>query len=100
MGERMMSEWLLQRLFFLWVTLSMLLCAVLFLPWFLPRETVCGLMGRWAMTGKGWKHTVGKAGSAAFDATIHTVESCVTIYGMERDARRVLYVRGELDGAE
>lgn len=100
MGERMISAWVLQRLFFLWVTFSMLLCAVLFLPWFLPRETVCGMMGRWKMTETGWKRAAGEKLSVLFDRTIHRAESCITVYGMEREARRILYVRGELDGLE
>lgn len=98
--ERSLSAWVLQRLFFLWVTFSIVLCALLFLPWFLPRETVCGLMGRWLMTGRGWQRAVARPLVRIFDATIHRVESCVTVYGMERNARRVLYVRGELGGLE
>ena len=87
------------QLFFLWVTLSMVLCALLFLPWFLPRETVCGLMGRWQMTGHGWRWKIGNAGALFFNAVLHTDpdEDCAIIYQMEDAARRELYRKGELD---
>ena len=42
-----MKRWFKQRLCFWWVTASMVLCSILFFPWFLPRETVSGLAGRW-----------------------------------------------------
>lgn len=100
MDRLSVSGWLLSRLFFLWVTLSMVLAALLFLPWFLPRETVCGMMGRWAATETGWKAAAGRQAARVFDATIHRVESCDDVYRMERRARRALYVRGELDGLE
>lgn len=87
-----------RRLFFLWVTFSMMLCVLVFLPWFLPRETFCGLLGRWKATEAGWKKAVGHAGVAFFDWCLHCdEEDCVTIFRMEEEARRLLYVRGELD---
>jgi hypothetical protein len=78
----------------------MMLCALVFLPWFLPRETVCGLAGRWAATEGGWKRGLGRRLAWAFDRTIHGAEPCGQVYEMERAARVALYVRGELAGLE
>ena len=106
MGSKRVSgvSWFKQRAFFLWVTFSMTLCAVLFLPWFLPRETVSGLMGRWSLRIYGTRRQVGRAVSRFLDGVIHpvvgTTETCVQIHRMERAARKLLYVEGETDGCE
>jgi hypothetical protein len=97
----MASRWLLQRLFFLWVTFSMIMCVVIFLPWFLPRETVCGLLGRWKDSVWRWQRALGTAGCWLFDRILHTdEEDCGTIARMEATARQVLYRRGETAGCE
>lgn len=90
--------WVRRRLFFLWVTLSMVLCAILFFPWFLPRETVCGLMGRWQSTARGARGWVGDAGARFFNSVLHTDpdEGCNAIWQMEEAARRELYRPEEL----
>lgn len=37
-----------RQLFTVYVAANMALCAVLFVAWALPRETISGLVGRWA----------------------------------------------------
>lgn len=91
--------WIKRRLFYLWVTFSMSLCAALFWPWAYPRETVSGLMGRWAC-GRGFRRRVGRRVGDVIDGYIHpyvgTDETCIEIYQMEREARRVLYPDGKI----
>ena len=43
-----------RQAFVVYVAMNMALCAVLFVPWALPRETISGLIGRWAQ-GSGKK---------------------------------------------
>ena len=40
------------QVFTVYVATNMMVCALLFAPWALPRETVSGLLGRWKC-GKG-----------------------------------------------
>lgn len=70
----------------------MFLCAVLFAPWALSRETISGLLGRWTETETGWKHLVGRAAGRVVDL-IHFWETdhCAEIYKCEKAARRALY---------
>jgi len=82
-----------RQLFFLSVSISILICSILFFPWFRPRETVCGIMGRWETRERGWKRIFGRLGAAFFDATIHNDnEKCHVIYEMEEAARGQLYI--------
>jgi hypothetical protein len=88
-----------RRLYFLWVTLSIVTCAVVFLPWFLPRETTSGLMGRWYMTETGRKHGFACWLAPWLDRLFHgpmKVETCVEVYRLEQAAREATYLRGEL----
>jgi hypothetical protein len=96
---RIMLKWLKQRGYFLWITFSMVLCAILFLPWFLPRETTSGLIGRWHEREVGWKHRFALRAAPWLDERFHApfgIESCVDIYRLEEASREALYLRGEL----
>jgi hypothetical protein len=78
--------------FVLYVATNMAVCAVVFAPWALPRETVSGLLGRWKRHGKGWKRMFGKGAAVAVDAIYFWEPNhCVEVYHCEAEARRVLY---------
>lgn len=94
-----MGDFLRRRAYYLWVTLSMALCAVVFLPWFLPRETTSGLIGRWVAQENDWRHVFALRVAPWIDWLFHEpfgIESCLLIYDREEAARRALYIRGEL----
>jgi hypothetical protein len=78
--------------FVLYVSLNMLVCAVVFLPWVLPRETISGLLGRWLITQGGWKLKFARVAVMIVDR-IYFWESnhCVEVYLVEHEARRTLY---------
>lgn len=69
---------------------NQLLAAVLFFPWIKPRETVCGLMGRWA-AGTGRKARFAQQVGPALERAFHKHETCDEIYRKEEAARGVLY---------
>lgn len=70
----------------------MLACALLFLPWALPRETISGLLGRWRVTGSGLRWWFGYAAGGVVDALFRwEPDHCVQVYLQERDARKVMY---------
>lgn len=70
----------------------MMLCAILFAPFALPRETISGLLGRWEVTKHGAKHWVGRIGSAIVDRIYFwEPDHCVEVYLCEVEARAVLY---------
>lgn len=82
----------LSRVFVLYIVLNMALCAVVFLPWALPRETISGLLGRWISTERGWKRFVGLLLGAIADAIYWWEPNhCVEVYKCEHQAREVLY---------
>jgi len=88
-----------RRLYYVWITASIAGAAVFFFPWFLPRETISGLMGRWSVTERGLRARVALRTVPLIDAIFHRpfgMEDCVRIYELEEAARRALYVRGEL----
>lgn len=78
--------------FVVYVATNMAVCAFVFAPWALPRETVSGLLGRWKIHGTGWKRAFAKC-AAVFVDRIYFWEPnhCVEVYLCERDARLVLY---------
>ncbi|MGE4340361.1 MAG: hypothetical protein AB7E55_31085 [Pigmentiphaga sp.] len=78
--------------FNLYVSANMLLCAVLFAPWALPRETVSGILGRWLVTDPGRKGRIARVLAAAVD-TVYFWEPnhCVEVYRVEKSAREILY---------
>lgn len=78
----------------------MVLCAVAFFPWFLPRETTSGLIGRWQLTENGWKGKLARKIAPWLDRYFHDpwgTEQCHVIFELEDAARTVLYFKGELD---
>lgn len=76
------------------VALNMLVCAVVFAPWAEPRETVSGLVARWATREIGWKQTFGIVASAAVDALYFWErDHCYVRYLRETNARLDLYPR-------
>ena len=82
----------LARVFVVYIVINMALCAVMFLPWALPRETISGLLGRWISTERGWKRVVGQLFGVIADRIYwwepnHVVE----VYKCEHRAREVLY---------
>lgn len=82
----------LSRVFVVYIVLNMALCAVVFLPWSLPRETISGLLGRWISTERGWKRVVGLVFGAVADYIYFWEPAhCVEVYKCEHRAREVLY---------
>lgn len=78
--------------FVVYVAGNMALCAILFAPWALPRESISGLLGRWELTEAGMKQRCGAAISAVVDK-VHFWEPnhCNEVYWIEEKARAVLY---------
>lgn len=72
------------------VALNILICAIVFAPWVRPRETVSGLLGRWAANEAGWKRGLGRRGALLVD-WIYAWEPdhCQLAYTLERDARKL-----------
>lgn len=82
----------LSRVFVVYIVLNMALCAVVFLPWALPRETISGLLGRWISTERGWKRVTGLLLGAIADRIYWWEPAhCVEVYKCEHRAREVLY---------
>lgn len=70
----------------------MALCAVLFAPWALPRETISGILGRWKVEEKRTKRKVaGVVGCVVDTIYFWEPDHCVEIYKCERRAREILY---------
>jgi hypothetical protein len=82
----------LARVFVLYIVINMALCAIAFLPWALPRETISGLLGRWISTERGWKRIAGLLMGALADRIYFWEPNhCVEVYRCEHRAREVLY---------
>lgn len=80
------------QVFSLYVATNMMVCAVLFFPWALPRETVSGLLGRWKTTHAGWRRSFGRIAALLADGIYFWEPNhCVAVYLCEDDARKVLY---------
>lgn len=78
-------------LFVVYVATNMMVCALLFAPWALPRETVSGLLGRWKC-GKGWKRKFAVVASWIVDRIYFwEPDHCVMVFRCEAQARTVLY---------
>lgn len=80
------------RSFVLYVNLNILACSILFIAWAKPRETISGLMGRWATTEEGWKR--GFAGAAAWMIDClywWDRDHCRENARQEAEARKALY---------
>lgn len=80
------------QLFVLYVATNMAVCAIVFMPWALPRETVSGLLGRWELSETNWKRHVGVVGSAIVDRIYFwEPDHCTAVYLIEAEARVLLY---------
>jgi hypothetical protein len=89
---RRVARQALCQLFVLYVAANMALCAIVFAPWALPRETVSGLLGRWKVRKTGWRRRFAVAASWVVDRIYFWEPNhCVAVYLCEHDARAVLY---------
>ena len=77
-------------IYVIYLTLNMLLCALLFFPWALPRETVSGLTGRWLTDGKKWQIACASFFVKPIDWA-HEPGHCIDTYLREQAMRAVLY---------
>lgn len=83
---------MIRQAFVLYVATNMAVCAVLFLPWAQPRETVSGLLGRWCLTEVGWKQRFGCRGARLVDRIYWwEADHCRQVFLVEHQARMVLY---------
>lgn len=82
----------MSALFVVYLGCNMLLCALLFAPWAMPRETISGLMGRWATHESGRRGRFARMMAAMIDF-IHFWEPdhCRLTYRLETEAREKLY---------
>lgn len=80
------------RAFVVYVNCNMLVCSIVFVAWALPRETVSGLLGRWALTEQGWKRHFAIPGAWLVDRIYFWEPGhCRAVYRLEQEARGVLY---------
>ena len=80
------------QVFTVYVASNMAVCALVFAPWALPRETVSGLLGRWKYGHRGVKKSFARAASWVVDRIYFWEPNhCVEVYLCEREARKVLY---------
>lgn len=80
------------QLFVVYVAANMAVCALVFVFWALPRETISGLLGRWELTETGWRRGVGLALSSVVDLIYFWEPNhCAEVFRAEAEARAVLY---------
>ena len=90
--EKPLGNRLLCQVFVVYVATNMVLCAVVFAPWALPRETISGLLGRWELGPERWKRLVGIALSSMIDRIYFwEPDHCAAVFACEQEARLVLY---------
>lgn len=78
--------------FTLYVATNMSVCAIVFMPWAKPRETVSGLLGRWRDTESGWKRAFALRACPVVDWLYWwDADHCREVFRLENDARRILY---------
>jgi hypothetical protein len=78
--------------FNIYVACNMLVCSIVFAPWALPRETVSGLLGRWASTERGLKRRFGMCAGSVVDVIYFWEPNhCYETFKIERKAREILY---------
>lgn len=76
----------------LYVASNMLVAAIVFLPWAMPRETISGVLGRWKLTEHGLRGHVGRFLSWFVDRLYWwDYNHCEEVYRVEQEAREVLY---------
>ena len=89
---RKISARVLKQSFMVYVAANMAVCAVVFAPWALPRETISGLLGRWKSGHKGLRKSFAKRAAWVVDRIYFWEPNhCVEVYRCELDARKVLY---------
>lgn len=83
---------LLCQSFMMYVAVNMMLCALIFAPWALPRETISGLLGRWKSRTHGKRRGFALVAAAVVDAIYFWEPNhCVEVFRCEHQARMVLY---------
>ena len=85
-----MAKLILGRVFVLYVAANMALCAVLFVAWALPRETISGLIGRCAQCS-GMRGALGRYASKVVDLIYFWEPNhCHVTAEQEAEARKAL----------
>jgi hypothetical protein len=78
--------------FTLYVATNMSVCAIIFMPWAKPRETISGLLGRWRDTETGWKQRFAARACPVVDFLYWwDKDHCREVFRVEHEARLVLY---------
>ena len=78
--------------FTIYVAANMSVCAIVFIPWAKPRETVSGLLGRWRETEMGWKARFAEVACPIVDRLYWWDKNhCAEVFRLEHEAREVLY---------
>src|SRR5690606_2682249 len=80
-----------RQVFVLYLVVNMALCAVLFVPWALPRETISGLIGRWVQ-GAGKKAAFARYAAKVIDRIYFWEPNhCQVTAEQEAEARKALH---------
>lgn len=70
------------------IGVNTLVCALVFAPWVLPRETVSGLLGRWSATGEPWQRALAEPAGRLVDMVCWwDPNHCSHTYECERQLR-------------
>lgn len=80
-----------ERFFRVFVALNQLTCSIVFFPVCRTRETICGLVGRYADTDRTWRGGVARRIAPHLEERFHKAETCVDVYRKEEKAREILY---------
>lgn len=68
------------------------LCSILFAPVALPRETICGLIGRYSLLTQDTRaRRLARWVAPHFESWCHKDETCIEVHQMEDECRKVLY---------
>lgn len=79
-----------RQAFTVYVAANMALCAVIFVAWALPRETISGLIGRWAQE-PGWQGSFGRGAAKVIDRIYFWEPNhCKVTAEQEAEARKAL----------
>lgn len=82
-----------RQLFTVYVAANMALCAVLFVAWALPRETISGLIGRWAQAS-GKKAKFAQYAAKVIDRIYFWEPNhCQVTADQEAEARKALHYK-------
>jgi hypothetical protein len=91
-GQRTVVHRVICQVFVVYVATNMAVCAVVFAPWALPRETVSGLLGRWKSGRHGLRRRFAIVASWFVDRIYWWEPNhCVEVFRCEQQARAVLY---------